>query len=180
MKRSTLFAVVLAASVAAAAPSAAQQLPPQQVIGFNPIGFIFRAYSVEYERVMGQSTTIGLAGSHFRGEDDVEGTETPFRWTTLDAKFRFYPGGQPMRRFSFGGSAGFVSARETTSVGTQSETQTTGAVGLEVSYQWLLGLNDNFAVALGLGAKRTFLDEADLRAVPQAWPYLRLNVGYAF
>lgn len=51
-----------------------------------------------------------------------------------------------------------------------------------VVYQWLLGLQRNFAVALGAGAKAIFINDKDFSSADfiARYPTARISVGYAF
>lgn len=159
-----------------ASAASAQAVPHQNVVQFNPFGIFTEYYTGEYERTVSASGTFGVAATHIRDGEY-------FRWTSTDVKLRFYPNATPLKGFSFGATAGFLRYADAENVfnGTAvRQEDSSPTVGLEVSYQWLIGVQDNFVVALGLGAKRliTGLDVYD--APEDATAYLRFNVGYAF
>jgi hypothetical protein len=145
-------------------PAAAQTAPPPhlQVISANPFGLLLEFFNAEYERVVTESTTAGIGGSTFVGDEDG-------RYVNADVFWRFYPTGTPLDGWSFGAKVGLTSVQEQTHFG----------YGFDVNRSWLLGANNNFYVGIGFGLKRLVGDtEAlDLSVVPT---FRIVNVGIAF
>lgn len=156
-------AIALALLLASAAPVAAQagDGPRDQVVSANPFGLLIEWFNVEYERVSGESFTIGAGGSTVFIDNE--------RLSNLDAFWRFYPQEEPdaFRGWSFGLKAGLTAIDSRTYFG----------AGFDVNHSWLLGKNDNFYVGAGFGLKRLWGHDDDLKIVPT----LRVvNIGIAF
>ncbi|HEX2079672.1 MAG TPA: hypothetical protein VHG08_18295 [Longimicrobium sp.] len=169
------------ACVLAASPAAAQtdtlSAPGARTnaISILPLHAILGFYAGDYEHAVGRTTTVGLGASYFslgEGEDELV-------YATTEAKFRYYPSGDPLRGLSFGLTAGptFLSAE---AAGSEDESVTAIGVGFEVARSHVLGVDRRFYYGYGAGAKRLFFtgDEAD--GAEMVLPTLRLSVGYAF
>lgn len=150
--------------------SAANAVPARvsQVISVNPLMLVFGGISAEWERKTAENTSFGLAGG-LQSEDH-------FSYLSAEAKYRFYPDAKSLRGFSVGGAGGFTSA--STDYFGSSWSGQAASVGVVLDYQWLLGENGNFAVALGGGAKRLFYFGSNSGA-SDALLTLRLSIGFA-
>jgi hypothetical protein len=170
--KATVFGAVAALLIAS--PAAAQGTSPQNVISVNPFGILLEWFNLEYERVISESSTIGIGGSTFStDEEDEFGNDIgdDERYLNADVFYRFYPSGRPLDGWMFGVKAGMT---RVTDVGTYA------GVGFDVNRSWLLGKRDNFYVGLGFGLKRLFgTDEAD-ELVPVIPTFRIINVGIAF
>lgn len=184
LRRTFAVAPLIALAVAASALDAQTMLPKQQVLSVQPISSIVGFYSGEYERVVSQSVTLGIGASYldnFLGDNSAEDPH----YLSTEAKLRFYPGAQALRGFSFGVTAGFtqVSSRDAFcdfSTCTNERSSASGpSAGFQLDYSWLLGRKENFAVALGAGGKRLFINSKDTNAT-LAYPTARISVGMAF
>jgi hypothetical protein len=169
------FALLLACGLAAA-PAAAQTdttTAPQrmQAISFLPVHAILGFYAGEYERVVGQTTTLGLGGSYFDLSD--------FTYATVEAKLRYYPSGDPLQGLSFGMTAGPTFLSESLDDGSEDDETTAIGVGVEIARSHILGVDRRFYYGYGAGAKRLFFNEDEVDA-EVVLPTLRLSVGYAF
>ena len=158
-------------AVLAAAPAQAQEPQPyKNVISANPFGLLLTWFNAEYERVIGESTTIGVGGSTFEVEDDFDGSDE--RYVNADVFFRYYPSGRPLDGWAFGVKAGVT---DITDSGTHP------GFGFDVNRSWLLGKRDNFYVGVGFGLKRLIgvddPESIDLEYVPT---FRIINVGFAF
>jgi len=158
------------------APLAAQEVagPPQHknVISANPFGLLLEFFNVEYERVVGESSTIGFVGLTFTADienfEDVDDEETYFNG---DVFYRFYPSGDPLNGWMFGAKVGVTSVTDEGSY---------FGFGFDVNRSWLLGKRDNFYVGVGFGLKR-LVGVSDAQGVEVIIPTLRIvNVGIAF
>lgn len=145
------------------APLSAQAAPPQhkQVVSANPFGILLGLFNAEYERKVLDSATAGIGGSYF--QDDYDD------YVNGDVFFRYYPGGRPLRGFSFGIKGGLTNVDADTYFG----------FGFDTNWSWLLGKNDNFYVGLGFGLKRLFgTADSDYATFI---PTVRIvNIGIAF
>ena len=147
-----------------AIPAAAQETASakQQVVSANPFGLLLELVNAEYERVVSPSSTAGLGGSAYFGNDD---------YVNADAFWRYYPQGRPLQGWAFGVKAGVT---QVPSDGTY-----LGA-GFDLNHSWLMGRDDNFYVGIGFGLKRLFGSNDsgfDLEYIPT----IRIiNVGWAF
>ena len=181
----------LVAQAPAALPAAqASQAPvpssPRQAITIQPITTIVGFYSAEFERAMSRSATLGIGASYSDGLVGNDDQSDP-RYLSVDAKLRFYPNEQPLRGFSLGLTAGYTSITThdcdfsvdfSCSAHTSSRTNGPSA-GFQLDYGWLLGRSQKTVVALGLGAKRLFVNHTDFSGTI-AYPTARISVGFAF
>lgn len=138
------------------------------LVSTNPIAAIFEFYNAELEHSLAPTASIAIAGSHFGlGDSD---------YNNVDAIIRYYPSAQAIRGFAFGGSVGYSRVSEACS-GCSS---TSGfAIGVRGDYVWILGQDQRFTVAAGIGAKRLFYSSDGDRG-STALPIGRLSVGYAW
>jgi hypothetical protein len=146
-------------------------IPYRTYVALNPLGIPFDVASVEIESGVAQGVTVGGQGSYTSLGDD--------RYTTIDAKVRYYPSEVVLRGFSLGLSAGHTHFSRHNVAG---ESLDFGTIGLLVDYNWMLGLQRRFIVGTGVGAKRVLAD-ADARKaanVDNAYMTARFVVGLAF
>lgn len=153
-------------------PAFAQNPPRKNIVSANPFGLLLEFFNAEYERVVGESSSIGFGGSSFSDEvDDGMGNQSDDRYVNADVFYRFYPSGNPVNGWSFGVKLGVT---DVTDAGTFL------GYGFDVNHSWTLGKRDNFYVGLGFGLKRLIgadEDEVGLEYIPT----LRIvNIGIAF
>lgn len=135
----------------------------QQVISANPFGLLLELFNVEYERVIGESTTAGVGGSSFFGANDP--------YVNSDVFLRLYPQGNPLEGLSFGVKAGL------THVGDEG---TYFGLGFDFNRSWVMGVKNNYYAGIGFGLKRIFASkdaDFDLQYVPT---FRIINVGIVF
>jgi hypothetical protein len=179
----------LAAQQAGATPGAPVQAPAPvthtQAVTVQPISIIVGVYSAEFERAISAATTLGLGATYWNG---FVGEDDPYdpSYLSVDAKLRYYPGEQPLRGFSFGVTGGYssVTSRDCSydvTVGCVTNENRSGGptLGFQLDYNWLLGRQQNFVVALGVGGKRLFVNDRDGN-ITVAYPTARVSVGLAF
>jgi hypothetical protein len=146
------------------------------LVSANPIGLIFEWYNGEYEHAMSSTVSLAVAGSSF---GDIE-TSDDTRYSVLDGIVRYYPSGRALRGFSIGGSVGFVDFSDDFDddecIGCSDESGTGATIGVRGDYVWILGRDQHFAVAAGIGAKRVLGSDIGLEGLPIA----RLSIGYAW
>ncbi len=174
------------ASLLATAPGAAQDADTvavpirTQVISILPLHAMFGFYAGDYERVVGPTVTAGVGASYFSlgggGDDDIE-----FGYSSLEAKARYYPSGDPLRGLSFGLTAGptFLAGEENFEGG-QSDDITAMGVGFEIARSHILGVDRRFFYGYGGGLKRLFMMSGEETNATTTIPTARLSVGYAF
>ena len=155
--------VVLGLLGAVPAMTQAQQAIPatQRAISANPFGFLLEWFNGEYEHKVSESTTVGVGGSFFLTDDGD--------YLNGDLLYRFYPSGKPFEGWALGVKVGVTEvADEGTAFG----------FGFDTHWSWLLGRNDNFYVAVGVGLKRLVgTNDVSMEYVPT----IRIiNVGLAF
>jgi len=174
--------VLAAAALAPFTAASTQQVvtpgvTPSNVLSIQPLNAVFTAYSAEYERKIGGAATFGIGGTYFNVGDGFD--EVTFK--SGDVKLRYYPNGTALMGFSFGGTAGFSSVTGTDFNGAE-ESASGPSLGVLLEYQWLLGVQRNFAVALGLGAKAVFVKDETITSgdFTPRYPTARVSVGYAF
>jgi hypothetical protein len=135
----------------------------QSVISANPFGILLEWFNAEYERVLTESTTVGVGGSWVTLDDSD--------YKNADVFWRFYLQDHVLEGWMFGAKAGVTNT---------SGEGTFFGVGFDFNRSWLMGRNDNFYVGVGFGLKRLFgmADDYDDRTFI---PTIRLvNVGVAF
>jgi hypothetical protein len=163
--RRLAIAISLCSILGAGAAHAQQQGQPQYLnaISANPFGLLFELFNAEYERVMTESSTAGFGGSTFSSSDQ--------RYINADVFWRYYPSGQPMDGWAFGGKIGLTRLRDH---------GTYFGFGFDANRSWLLGKNNNFYVGIGFGLKRLVgvpENEDLLSFVPT---FRLVNIGFAF
>jgi hypothetical protein len=173
----TAAALLVTASAAPAQTIESTRAGIQRVnlVSANPIGLIFEWYNGEYERAMNSTVSLAIAGSSF---GDIE-TDDETRYSVLDGIVRYYPSGRALRGFSIGASLGFVDFSDDFDddcIGCDDESGTGATIGVRGDYVWILGRDQHFAVAAGIGAKRVLGDDIGLEGLPIA----RLSIGYAW
>jgi hypothetical protein len=167
--------IILLGSVLAAGSLRAQTaervpIPYRTYVALNPLGIPFDIASAEVETALAQGITLGGLASYTSLGDD--------RYTTFDAKMRYYPGEVVLRGFSVGVSAGHTRFTKRNTAGAL-EFPT---IGLLVDYNFLLGAAGRFVVGTGIGAKRVIASAADRDPfdVDRATATLRFVLGIAF
>lgn len=168
-------ACALAASPGAAQTDTMSAPVRTSAVSILPLHAILGFYAGDFERAVSRTATIGLGASYFSlGEDEDE-----FVYATTEAKFRYYPSGDPLRGLSFGVTAGptFLSAE---SPDAEDDDITALGVGFEVARSHVLGVDRRFYYGYGAGAKRLFFSGEEADGVQVVIPTLRLSVGYAF
>jgi hypothetical protein len=155
--------------VAQSADSARAGMRRMNLISTNPIGIIFEWYNAEFEHAIASTASIAVAGSHFDFDN--------FTYNQVDGIVRYYPSAEALKGFSFGGSAGYLSAKDSDCIDCVDLTAFT--LGVRGDYVWIMGRDQHFSVATGFGAKRVFYKESGTSA-STALPIARLSVGWAF
>lgn len=158
-----VLAVVAAVATTPLSAWQAAEAPRVQVISANPFGLLLGLFNAEYERVVSETTTVGVGGSTFFSEGDVQ-------YVNADLFWRLYPTGDPLNGWAFGGKVGITVLADGEYFG----------YGFDLNRSWVLGKQDNFYVGMGFGLKRlvgSFDDDMDFRVIPT----IRIvNVGIAF
>lgn len=198
--------LLAAALLACAAPAAAQSTPAParpdsaaqvrtQALSILPIHFLFGWYAGDYERVLTRTTTLGIGASHFSfgGWDDgydqgyVDGDgviigddEDDFRYTSAEAKLRYYPSGDALDGLSFGVTAGPTWVSNGLDSGDEGDTYAAIGLGFEVARSNTLGIDRRFYYGFGAGAKRLFPVSDGSDDAQHVIPTLRLSVGVLF
>ena len=164
---------VTAAGVGAQSPA---RIPYLTYIAVNPLGIPFDIASAEFETALASGITVGALGSYTSLGDD--------RYTTFDAKVRYYPGEVVLDGFSLGASVGrtHFSTRANGPTGSARQTLDYPTLGLLVDYNWMLGRRRRFIVGGGIGAKRVLAGQEDRGRVglDRAYATARFVVGIAF
>jgi hypothetical protein len=138
------------------------------LISANPIGILFEWYNGEYERALSSTVSLAAAASAYDFEDA--------RYASVDGIVRYYPSGRALRGFSIGGSFGFIDIDEDFECEGCDEDGTSATIGVRADYVWILGRDQRFAAAAGIGAKRLLSDDFGTEGVPIG----RLSIGYAW
>jgi hypothetical protein len=166
-------AIVSLTSVASAQRVEGTQsgMPRVNLISANPIGLLFEWYNGEFEHAVSPTVSLAVSGSHFGFDSDD--------YTAVDGIARYYPAGKAIRGFSFGVSVGVVSVEDDvddTCFGCEGQDGTSATVGVRGDYVWILGRDQRFAVAAGIGAKRLLSNDLGTDGLPVG----RLSIGYAW
>ncbi|MDO8500959.1 MAG: hypothetical protein Q7S20_03860 [Gemmatimonadaceae bacterium] len=174
MNRLRLAVLVSLASVLVASSASAQVLdadpshvPRVNLISANPIGLIFEWYNGEIEHALTPTSSVAVAASRFDFDSD--------NYTSVDGIVRYYPTGKAIRGLSVGASAGFVAIGSNCNL-CSNNSATAFTIGVRGDYVWILGRDQRFAVASGIGAKRLFRNDFGADGLPIA----RLSIGWAW
>jgi hypothetical protein len=171
--------IAIAAGIVVAASSARAQspvripIPYRTYVAVNPLGIPFDIASIEVESGVAQGVTVGGQASYTAIVHD--------RYSTFDAKVRYYPSEVVLSGFSLGVSVGHTHfTTRDNDVARQS--LDFGTVGLLLDYNWMLGAQHRFIVGTGIGAKRVLAnsDDRDAAGVSRAFMTARFVVGLAF
>jgi hypothetical protein len=152
--------------------------PRTNVLSVQPLSGVFTLYAGEFEHAVSPTTSLGVGSTYLQldGDGDVDKVS----YLSGDVKVRYYPAGEALEGFSFGGSLGLthVAARDTTA---QEEATTGASIGTLLEYGWLLGETKRFYVGMGVGAKALLIGEKSFsHDVTLRYPTVRLSVGWAF
>ena len=147
------------------------------VLSVQPLSAVFTVIAAEYEHAVAKQWTLGLGGTQF--DFGFFGFDEQVSFVSGDAKVRYYAQGVALEGFSFGGSVGYTRVTGTSESGDKQVSVGGPSVAALIEYQFLLGGEKRFAVAIGAGAKTTFVKKADFKFSP-SYPTSRISVGYAF
>ncbi|HEU4564987.1 MAG TPA: DUF3575 domain-containing protein, partial [Gemmatimonadaceae bacterium] len=171
-------------SPAAARAQRAPVTTPVQVLSINPLGLILPFFSIEYEYALSPTSSGAVTASYY---NEGNSNSRDFRHYSLDAKYRLFPGEQAPAGFSVGITAGFTyvhdadaSCSPTDDCANEKRNGAALSTGLEVNHGWLFGSRREFAVGVGVGAKRLYFLGDRPSGVDRVEPTLRLSVGKAF
>lgn len=147
------------------------------VISTNPILAMFTWWNGELELKVASNSTIGVAGSYITFGGDEEDEEEKF--ISAAAFYRFYPQGDALAGFFFGGRFGYYNVEGWDEEDQERKSGDFYGFGIDIGYSWLLGESRRFNLSLGIGAVRLF--GGDLEDVALTLPTIRLvNIGVAF
>jgi hypothetical protein len=181
LNRSTV--QILAGLIFSATPLAAQKTltadGPGRAVTVNPFFLLAGWISGEYEQRVNSSLTVGGGVSYFKYDDT--------RYTNFEVKGSLYPNEHAMRGFSVSGSLGitqlsYVDNSHICDLGCPAIRRgaTSPALGIGLTYQWMLGRTGRTAIAVGIGGKRFLASKSTLGSTDVVIPTSRLGIGYAF
>jgi hypothetical protein len=167
------FGLLVAATPVRSQGPARIPIPYRTYIAVNPLGIPFDVGSIEVESGVAQGITVGGQGSYTSLGDD--------RYSTVDAKVRYYPSEIVLRGFSLGVSVGHTHFTTRNNDVTRRSLDF-GTIGLLLDYNWMLGMQHRFIVGSGVGAKRVLAnaDARDAAGLDHAYLTARFVVGLAF
>ena len=151
-------------------------IPYRTYVALNPLGIPFNIAAAEIESAIASGITLGGAASYTAISHD--------RYTTFDAKFRYYPSEVVLQGLSIGASVGH--SRYSTLVGSPTGDVRSGldynTIGLILDYNYLLGARKRFLLGTGIGAKRVLgnNDERERLGLDNPLLTVRFVVGLAF
>jgi hypothetical protein len=180
---------LLCGATGAAAQNSPQMSPAAAIpqwrsfIGANPLGIPFDIVSIEAETAVSAGGTLGVLASY----NDIQDT----RFSTFDARFKYYPGEIAMRGFGIGLSAGYTKFNgfrtpcnipACTSADPPRDNLSAGTLGVLVDFNWAQGPSQRFVVGTGVGAKRILASQAkrDAIGLDRAYVTGRFVVGLLF
>lgn len=177
-----LFLLAFASTLALPAAAQAQEARPsldhyRGIVAANPLGIPLDIVSLELEGAVAPGVTAGFAANYVAPGDP--------RFTSADAKLRYYPGEIALKGFSVGLALGVVRYSDKVFTGTAEtrESLTAPALSILTDYNWMIGAKQRFVVGAGLGAKRLLASKEDrdrVGDVPKAYPFARFVIGLAF
>lgn len=151
-------------------------IPYRTYVAVNPLGIPFNIASAELESAVANGITLGGAASYTALSHD--------RYTTFDAKIRYYPSEVVLEGLAIGASVSH--SRYSTLIHSGTDDVRSGldynAIGLLVDYNFLLGARKRFVVGTGVGAKRVLGNHDDSLVRPRSNPLItaRFVLGLAF
>ena len=151
-------------------------IPYRTYVAANPLGIPFNIASAEVESAVASGVTVGGAASYTAIRHD--------RYTTFDAKIRYYPSEVVLEGLAIGVSVSH--SRYSTLIGSTAGDVRSGldynTVGLLADYNFLLGARKRFVVGTGVGAKRVLGNHDGDAVRPKSNPLVtvRFVVGLAF
>jgi hypothetical protein len=174
--RASIFAAAIMVALASSASAQSANgdragIPRRSLISANPVGLLFEWYNGEFERAMSSTTSLAVAASRFDFDEET--------YTAIDGIARYYPSGRALRGLSVGASVGFVDIQDDSCPFDDAcidDGGTSATLGIRGDYVWILGRDQVFSVATGLGAKRVLADDVGTEFIPIG----RLSIGYAF
>ena len=173
-----IWLVTLVSIRAASAESQIRDTEPpialNSAVAFNPILLPFGSPMMELETRVGSGFTLGGSASY---------TKLGPSYTSVEAKFRYYPGERVLQGFSMGLTAGWLRFSTEDHSRESSGTLSAPTIGFVADYNWLLGARRQFLVGPGLGAKNILASESDVAPLYNLQPKymnVRFVVGYAF
>jgi hypothetical protein len=176
MKRLRLVVIALALA-ATASPAMSQSMdatrsgiPRLNLVSANPIGLLFQWYNGEFEHVVAPTVSLALAASSY----DLDGPT----YSSVDGIARYYPAARALRGFSIGASVGFIDINDDNDncFGCSDESGSSATLGVRADYVWILGRDQHFTAAAGIGAKRLLTNDFGTEGVPIG----RLSIGWAW
>jgi hypothetical protein len=165
-------------ALAVARPAFAQfpaaRITTQTYVAINPLLIPFNIGSFEVESGVAPGVTLGGVASYTEADDK--------RWTSFDAKVRYYPSEVVLRGFSVGLTGGFLKYSDRVGPEGQRETMNAGTIGIVTDFNWLLGPSRRFVVGTGIGVKRVLAskEERDRVNIDRAYATGRFIIGYGF
>lgn len=172
--RASLFAAAAAIVLSSSASAQSAEgdragLQRRSLISANPIGLLFEWYNGEFERALSNTTSLAVSASTFDFDEE--------RYSAIDGIARYYPQARALRGFSVGASAGFVNVDDDYDCELcEDDSGSSATLGIRGDYVWIIGRDQFFAVAAGVGAKRILSDGLGTDFLPVG----RLSIGYAF
>jgi len=166
------FGLALSATPAAAqAFGGSAGLPPapySRIISINPLLLVFLGnISADFEQRVAPSVSLGASASSFN--------LSKANYLALETKARYYLSGRAFDGVAVLASVGVVSM----SADETDATSTAMAIGFGAERQWLLGPEEQLALAAGVGASRLFF-AGENEAFRTILPGLRLSIGWGF
>ena len=191
LQATTALALLAALHVDSAAAQANPRPAPvvpeayRYTVGGSPFLPLAGVVSGEFETALGApGFSLGAGGLlDLSGNDD--------RFSSLQAKVKYYPNELTLKGFAVGLTLGVLSARDEesdfvcgpfdcTSGPTRRTTETKPTFGVVIDYNWLLGRQKRFVVGAGVGARRVLGSLDERSPLERVWPDGRLVVGWAF
>ncbi len=174
MKSVRLF-IAAVAFAATASPAMAQfnsdarsGIARVNLVSANPVGLLFEWYNGEFEHAITPTISLAVAASSYDFDE---------RYSSVDGIVRYYPSAKALRGFSVGASAGYLDVDDDEGCpGCTSSSGSSATLGIRADYVWILGRDQHFAAAAGVGAKRLLSDVYDVEGVPIG----RLSIGWAW
>ncbi len=161
-----LVLAVVGSTREAQAQATGEPVPHTRVLSANPFALLYGWFNLDFERVIGESTSFGGQGSLVT----LDGGDEDF--FSLAAFLRYYPQNAVLSGFYVGPRLGIYRVDD---VG---ENEAALGFGFETGYAWLLGRDRNFHISMGIGATRLFGLDVDASATV---PTIRLiNLGWAW
>lgn len=174
-----LFAALSIVTAPLGAQTAESSDGPANAVTINPFFILVGWVSAHYEHRINSSISVGGGINHLDFDRD--------NYTIFDGNVRLYPNEHALRGFGVAASLGITNlsfikdgAACPTGCEQQRRKLTSPSVGVELSYQWMLGKSKRSPIVVAIGGERFLASKSKLAGTSAVIGTTRFGIGYAF